>query len=185
MEEDNRIAEAIARLAAETGDNPLANHPQLQKFVVCYLETFLFKGTIDPRLREQAILRIMWRLDQPFEWGNHYRWARKVGLTDEEVLAVRTTRPEEDLDPTAALAIRAADEVVDRGCLSPETMSSVEDFFIESGKVMEFLYLITGYRMMASVSSSRGHRAVKGQIWPPDGVGPRSEYGSPEGSRSR
>jgi alkylhydroperoxidase/carboxymuconolactone decarboxylase family protein YurZ len=172
MADDNRIAEAIARLAAESGDNPLADHPQLQQFVICYLETFLYKGTIDPRLREQAILRIMWRLDQPYEWGNHYRWAKKVGLTDEEVLGVRSTTPERDLDSTVALVIRAADEIVDRGCLSPETMTSVEQLFVEPGQIMEFLYLITGYRMMASVSASRGHRKVKGQIWPPDGVGP-------------
>jgi hypothetical protein len=161
----------LERLAQEEGENPLASNPQLQTYITTYLETFIFKGSIDPLLREQAILRIMWRLNQPYEWGNHYRIAKKAGLSDADILAVRSSDPDA-LQGPSALVVRAADEIVDIGRLTPRTMKSVEDLFVDPGIVLEFLYLVAGYRMMASVSASRGPRQIRGDIWPPDGVGP-------------
>ena len=70
------------------------------------------------------------------------------------------------------MVVRAADEIVDLGRLMPQTMKAVEDLFVDPGIVLEFLYLVAGYRMMASVSASRGPRQIRGGIWPPDGVGP-------------
>jgi hypothetical protein len=173
MTEPVDVGAFLERLAQEEGDNPLASNPQLQTYIRTYLETFIFNGSIDPLLREQAILRIMWRLNQPYEWGNHYRIAKKAGLSDADILAVRSSRPDHAVQGPAALVLRAADEIVDIGRLTPHTMRSVEDLFVDPGIVLEFLYLVAGYRMMASVSASRGPRQIRGDIWPPDGVGPQ------------
>jgi alkylhydroperoxidase family enzyme len=141
-------------------------------FFEVWLDTFLFHGRLDPRLRELAILRVMWRCRQAFEWGNHYRIARNVGITKEEVLAIRTREPERDLEDPVALVVRAADEVVDDGCVSEETMSALPALF--PGQLLsEFLFLLAGYRMFASVSASRREdRTGTHPLWPPDGIGP-------------
>jgi hypothetical protein len=172
MTEPVDVGAFLERLAQEEGENPLASNPQLQTYITTYLETFIFNGSIDPLLREQAILRIMWRLNQPYEWGNHYRIARKAGLSDGDILAVRSADPEHALEGPPALVVRAADEIVDIGRLTPPTMQTVEELFVDPGIVLEFLYLVAGYRMMASVSASRGPRKIRGNVWPPDGVGP-------------
>lgn len=167
-----RASEA-SRLESLMRDSPLKDHPRLRAFFDCWLDTFVFDGTVDPGLRERTILRVMWRCAQPFEWGNHYRLARKVGLSDDDIVAVRTADPERDLSGAVALVVRAADEVVDVGHLTPETMAECRVLFSDAGQLYEFLYLVAGYRMMASVSASTGREHTE-SLWPPDGVGPSS-----------
>src|SRR6476646_10926715 len=72
--------------------------PQLVPFFHAWLDTFIFHGRLDPKLRQLTILRVMWRGAQAFENRNNYRIARNVGVTRDEVLAIRTTTPDRDLD---------------------------------------------------------------------------------------
>jgi hypothetical protein len=147
--------------------------PHLAPFIETWLDTFIFQGRLEARLRELAILRIMWRCGQAFEWGNHYRLARQAGITREEVLAIRTSAPERDLAGPVALVVQAADEVVDAGYLHEPTMAALRDLFPEHGLLDEFLYLLGGYRMFAMVSASKRERRTTSHVpWPPDGVGP-------------
>jgi alkylhydroperoxidase family enzyme len=158
--------------------------PHLAPFFETWLDTFIFHGRIDARLRELAILRIMWRCGQAFEWGNHYRLARNTGVTREEVLAIRTRTPGQDLDGPVAVVVRAADEVVDGVAVTEETMSALRAVFPERGLLDEFLYLLGGYRMFATASASRREAYAGSHApWPPDGVGPtgaRQEAGDPQ-----
>ena len=146
--------------------------PQLAPFFHAWLDTFIFHGRLDPRLRQLTILRVMWRCGQAFEYGNHYRIARGVGVTRDEVLAIRTTTPDEDLDGDVAIVVRAADEVVDEGRIPEETMAALEAVF-PGPLLIEFVYLVAGYRMFATVGASRrDEREPTRAPWPPDGVGP-------------
>ena len=148
--------------------------PQLAPFFHAWLDTFIFHGRLDPKLRQLTILRVMWRCGQAFEYGNHYRIARNVGVTREEVLAVRTATPDRDLDGAVAVVVRAADEVVDDGRISEPTMHALEAVF-PGPLLQEFLYLVAGYRMFATVGASRHEeRALARAPWPPDGVGPNA-----------
>jgi alkylhydroperoxidase family enzyme len=145
----------------------------LAPFFEAWLDTFLFHGRLDWKLRELAILRVMWRCGQAFEWGNHYRLARGLGVTRDEVLAIRTATPEQDLEGPLRVVVRAADEVIDAGCVTDETMSALQTVFPGRSLMDEFLYLLAGYRMFATVSASRREaRAGSYAPWPPDGVGP-------------
>jgi hypothetical protein len=148
--------------------------PHLTPFFETWLDTFIFHGRLDAKLRELAILRIMWRCEQAFEWGNHYRLARNAGVTREQVLAIRTPTPEQDLEGSVAAVVRAADEVVDAGCVTEATMIALRGLFPDGSLLDEFLYLLGGYRMFATVSASkREAREGAHAPWPPpDGVGP-------------
>ena len=165
-------ADVMARFGASSEGGPLASHPQLRQFLECWLDTFLFKGKVDPQLRQRVILRVMWRCGQAFEWGNHYRLARQVGLSDADVLAVRTPDPAPGTPPAVVTVLRAADEVVDLGRIMPATMDACRELFTDPAVLQEFLYLVAGYRMFATVSASRGRAPDGGPAWPPDGVGP-------------
>ena len=146
--------------------------PQLAPFFHAWLDTFIFHGRLDPKLRQLTILRVMWRCGQAFEYGNHYRIARNVGVTRDEVLAIRTTTPERDLDGAVAIVVRAADDVVDDGRIAEETMQALETVF-PGPLLLEFVYLVAGYRMFATVGASRREeREPTRAPWPPDGVGP-------------
>ena len=150
----------------------------LRRFFACWLDTFIFESTLPAELRELAILRVMWRCGQSFEWANHYRIARGVGLSRNEILSVRTESPEGDLTPARATVVRAADDVVDTGRVSPATLAQVRSLFPEAATVQEFLYLVAGYRMFATVSATEGTTAASQglPIWPPDGIGPAASH---------
>jgi len=167
-------ADVLSRFRGRSGSDALESNPQLRAFFECWLDTFLFKGQVDPRLRELTILRLMWRCNQSFEWANHYRLARNVGVSRGDIVAIRTRDPARDLDGDVAVVVRAADDIVDRGHLAPDTYAAVGEVFTDPGVLTEFLYLVAGYRMFASVSATR-HNTAEGSelpVWPPDGIGP-------------
>ena len=168
---EDRTASTAAAALERTG---LAEgmDPHLAPFFHAWLDTFVFHGRLDPRLRELAILRIMWRCAQPAEWGNHYRIARNAGVSREDILSIRTPTPDADLEPPLRTVVRAADEVVDAGVVSESTMAELPQRF--PGPLLdEFLYLLGGYRMFAMVSASkRETRPSTHAPWPPDGVAP-------------
>jgi hypothetical protein len=172
-------AAALSRLRSRSGSDVLESNPQLRTFFECWLDTFIFNGRVDPQLRELTILRVMWRCNQSYEWANHYRIARNVGLSKADIVAIRTGSPERDLDVDVAVVVRAADDIVDHGHLTPATYAAVRQLFVDPGLLSEFLYLVAGYRMFASVSATT-HTSAEGSglpVWPPDGVGPAGKTG--------
>jgi hypothetical protein len=170
-------AEVIAVTRARGEGGPELEDAQLRAFFERWLDTFVFNARLDPHLRELAILRTMWRAGQSLEWANHYRLARTIGVTREQVLAIRTASPELELDGDLALIARIVDEFVDGGSLTPATMGAVEQRFPEVATRYELLYLVPGYLMFAAVTNSTGLTAeAKGlPVWPPDGEGPSVE----------
>jgi hypothetical protein len=181
--DDQRVTAraALARLAREEGrseSDQSEGNPQLQRFLECYLDTFIFNGNLDPKLRELTILRVLWRCRAAYEWGNHYRLGRNAGLSREQIVAIRTENPQHDLVGEVAIVARAADEVVDLGRITPETLAGCRSIFPDPTILQEFVYLVAGYRMMATVGASvHADRTTGRRLWPPDGVGPE---GPPE-----
>ena len=167
-------ASELRRLeAAEGRAEGSRSSPRLRAFFECWLDTFLFEGAIDARLREQVILPIIWRRGRAYEWGNHYRLARRAGLTDDDVRAVRTDDVARAFSGAEAVVLQAADEIVDDGQVSDETMTRLRTVFPDALLLQEFLYLVAGYQMFASVSASTRDEPDGATAWPPDGRRPR------------
>jgi hypothetical protein len=147
--------------------------PHLGPFFETWLRIFIYESRLDPQLRELAILRVLWRCRRRFEWGNHYRFARVAGASRETIASIKTAEPDRDLDGPVALVVRAADDVVDLGHLALETVELLRALFAAPGQLDEFMYLVAGYRMFASVSQSRPEEPPgQWMLWPPDGVAP-------------
>jgi len=156
----------------------LDEHPGLQRYVKCFLETFLVDGRLDPRLRELVILRIAWLCEQPFEWGSHYRLARRLGVSDEDALAARTGPAAPSFGQTERTVLTAADEVVELGRITEDTYARCRAVLGDSEpSTLELLHLAAGYRMMATIlSTTRPPLADAGlEVWPPDGVSPGAQ----------
>jgi alkylhydroperoxidase family enzyme len=163
------------RVEQTVSGGPLDEHPALQRYVKCFLETFLVDGLIDPRLRELVILRIAWLCEQPFEWGSHYRIAHRLEVSDDDVLATRIGPTAPRFGSTERALLTAADEVVQLGRITEGTYERCRLVLGDSeALVLELLHLAAGYRMMATIlSTNRPPLASAGlEVWPPDGIGP-------------
>jgi alkylhydroperoxidase family enzyme len=169
-----------ARAARTVSGGPLDAHPALQRYVQCFLETFLVDGLLDPRLRELVILRIAWRCAQPYEWASHYRIAQRLGVPDDDVLAVRVGPAAPSFGPVEQAVVTAADEVVDLGRITEPTYARCRTVLDDSEVLLlELVHLAAGYRMMATIlSTNQPSLADAGLVlWPPDGNGPDPTQG--------
>jgi len=106
--------------------------------------------------------------------GNWAGAASAVLVDGVTYLAYRVRRPLPDGRGVATVVVRAADDIVDRGHLAPDTYAAVGEVFTDPGVLTEYLYLVAGYRMFASVSATRHNTAEDRDlpVWPPDGIGP-------------
>ena len=172
MSDDREAARIIDSRAGSS--TPLDRNPQLRAFIECWLDTFILNGTVDVRLRQLTILRLAWRSNQPFEWANHYKLAVRNGVTDDEVRAVQRDNYEQGLDDRARVVVRAADEIVDVGFVTPETYAACSEAFEDPGVLHEWLHVAAGYRMQAAILNTTRPSVVAAKLpwWPPDGIGP-------------
>jgi 4-carboxymuconolactone decarboxylase len=82
---------------------------------------------IDPRNREIAILAVARATNAAYERAQHEQLARNVGVSDEEIAAIRDGDAEAALDADGALAFAAATEISRDVQLSDATLERVID----------------------------------------------------------
>lgn len=73
-----------------------------------------FASRLDPRDRELAILAVARALDCAYEWAAHVREARRVGVREEAIAAVRERRAAAGLTPGEAAIVEYARQLLDR-----------------------------------------------------------------------
>src|SRR6185295_12240342 len=72
------------------------------------------KSTLDPRLRELAILQVGWMERSEYEFTHHVKIGREFGVTDDDIAALflETDGKPSTLEPLARAVLRGAREMV-------------------------------------------------------------------------
>ena len=109
----------------------------------------LGRATLDPRLRELAILRVAARSPAAYEWQQHIPIARATGATDEEIAALERG----DLDAVCfgtreRTLLRFTDELLARPRASDEALAAMRAAF--SDRELCEAILTVGYYMMVA-----------------------------------
>ncbi len=176
------VKEALA--AAEKQEIPAAiaelnvfrvflNHPALAKRVCDLLLTLLFNSKLDARLRELVIMRLGWTTASNYEWTQHWRVALQLGVSEEDLLAVRDWRNEERFGPPERAVMAAVDETLEQGAISPETWAACREHVGEDAELLELVAAIGTWRMISSMLRSLEVPLEEGvESWPPDGRTP-------------
>ena len=115
------------------------------------------QSTLEPRIRELAILRVAWRTESGYEWNQHRRMGGDEGLTDAQLGAVPEGPTSSVWTATERTVLTAADEMIDHFTLSDETWAALASSF-EPAPVFELLFVIGGYLCLAAVLNSIGLR---------------------------
>jgi len=129
-------------------------------------------SVLDARTREVAILRVGWRIGSVYEWSNHVPIARRAGMSDDEIAAVRDDEPSDSrLTAADRCAIAVVDEVLDGVVVSAATLASARSLLGDDRAVLELLMIPGLYRTIGTVLLSVGVPLEEHvEPWAPDGV---------------
>ena len=117
-----------------------------------------FRGLLSPRARELVILIVAASWASEFEWWAHVRIGKHIGLTDDEIDAVRTSEPLALDDPTEQAAVDVA-RTTSRGDLDDDEYARAQDA-LGDRMLIEVLTLVGYYA--PRIADARPPSAVAG-----------------------
>jgi len=151
----------------------LLRHPALAGALHEPLSLLLWRGTLDARLRELVIMRIGWATGSVYEWTQDWWVARGLGVSAEDLLAVRAWREYPGFGPAERAVLAATDEVLDGGAVTAETWAECEQHVGGPEHLLELIAAIGNWRMFSTLLRSLAIPLEEGtDPWPPDGARP-------------
>jgi len=137
----------------------LAHHVDLGAAWLTFTELLAGQqATLDVRLRELAILRVAWRTSSNYEWLQHARISRHVGVTSEELYAIPEGPRAALWNPVDRRVLEAVDQVVDDQRIDTRTFAALAED-LDAPQLLELLFVIGGYLCFATVTNSVGLEA--------------------------
>ncbi len=90
----------------------LTNSPKAARAFSGLGQFIRYTSTLDPRLRELAILQVGWCARSPYEWSHHVKIGFDFGVTEADIhaLIAESAGQPSALEPLARLVLRAARE---------------------------------------------------------------------------
>ena len=141
--------------ASSTLTMTLAQHPAMAGVFYPFGKQLLIHSTLPARQRELVTLRISWLYGCEYEWGHHLQWARNIGITDEEIAALKGDTeafpwPELDL-----AVLRAIDQLRDHNVILDEVWTVLARHF-DTRQLMDLVLTIGHYVMLSWAIASWG-----------------------------
>jgi alkylhydroperoxidase family enzyme len=166
-------AGVLPRMAELSIFRVLLRQPGVAKAVQDLLVALLFRGSLDARLRELLIMRLGWATGSAYEWTQHWRVARELGVSAEDLLGVRDWRRCDRFDARDRAVLAATDETLADGRVSDATWRECCRHLATDAERIELVAAIGCWRMVSSVLRSLEVPLEDGvAAWPPDGVAP-------------
>ncbi len=151
----------------------LLRHPALAQKLSGLLMMLLVQGKLDRRLRELVIMRLGWATASEYEWAQHWRVARELGIPHEDLLALRDWRSSDRFGDADRAVLAATDETLETGTISPETWEHCRAHVGGTEELLELVAAIGNWRMISSLLRSL-EIPIEAEMesWPPDGEKP-------------
>ena len=132
----------------------LAKNPPLLDAFTRLGSHLLFKGDVPAREREIVILRVGWRSQSEYEFGQHTVIGKQAGLTDDEISRLARGGLDGWSDTDAGL-LRLADDLCADNVVSDDTWQVLTATWSEP-QLLELLMLAGYYRLVSGVLNSAG-----------------------------
>jgi alkylhydroperoxidase family enzyme len=131
------------------------HHPELMKRYFPFLDFLLREGSLPPRLRELAILRVAWLRQAEYEWTQHVMIARTVGVSDDEIRRVAGPFDPSEWHPPESLVIQSVGELIESGSISDPTWNKLTEN-LDRKQMVELIHVIGNYDLIAMFMNSTG-----------------------------
>ncbi len=101
---------------------------------------------LEARFRELAILRAAIVGDSRFEYSQHMKVARMVGVAESKLAVLKGWVTSDQFDPAERAVMAAADEMVGRNLIENATFADLKRHFSDA-QIMEIVYVVALWRM--------------------------------------
>jgi alkylhydroperoxidase family enzyme len=123
----------------------------------------LGRGTLTPRDRELAVLRIGWLCQAPYEWGEHVLVAKKVGISGEEIERITQGADAPGWSEHDRAILQATDELYDDAMISDATWQTLSAT-LNDKQLIELPILVGQYQAVAYYQNSLRLRLHGGNV---------------------
>ena len=97
---------------------------------------------LDPKLRELAILRTAIVGDSKFEYSQHLKVARMVGVAEEKLAAIKGWKTADLFSPVERAVMAATDEILSLNRVEDETFAALQKY-VSDAEILE-LFVVSG-----------------------------------------
>ncbi len=139
----------------------LANHSSLARRWMVFANHILGKSTLPEKERELVILRIGYLCQSGYEWGQHVVIARRVGMTDEEIIYSKSGPSTPGLSPLYRLLLQATDELHADAHISDETWQGLAEHLTQQ-QLMDLVFTVGQYNLVSMALNSFGVQLDQG-----------------------
>jgi 4-carboxymuconolactone decarboxylase len=157
---DDEVLHAL-RMIPEERRNPVdagnalatfVHHPELTRAYLGFSFYLLRRSTLEPRLRELAVLRVAHLSACAYEWDEHVAIGQAAGLSPEDVDALQRGEAADDVD---RLVLTAVDELVEQTKMSDATWAVLGQH-LDKRQLMDFVFTVGGYQLLAMALNTFG-----------------------------
>jgi len=148
----------------------IAAHPELFRRWAPFGGYLAFGGLLDGRSREIVILRVGWRAQAIYEFGQHTIYGREAGLRDDEIRDITGDPDDWPGTPQERDLLVMVDELCDDDCVSEPTWQRLAARWSEA-ELVELLLLAGAYRAVSGFLNSVGVEREPGVPGWPAGAG--------------
>ena len=135
-------------LASVNAFRCLLNNPKVGGAAGHFLTTLLLEGSLDTRIRELVILRTGWRSGSEYEFCQHVAIARRLKLSEEEILGVRDPESCKSFSELDRTVIKLTDELLQGTEISSATWEKLARAF-DVPQLLELLAVAANWRFFA------------------------------------
>jgi alkylhydroperoxidase family enzyme len=140
----------------------LCRWPDLwDRYMQLALQTQGPKAMLQARHRQLAILRTGWLLQAPYEWGEHVKHSKQVGITSEEIERLIVGPDAAGWTIIERAILRTADELRETVMVCDETWATL-DTELDDGQKFELLVLIGQFTATAYFQNALRLRLERG-----------------------
>lgn len=161
-----------------------ARHPELLRTQRPY-QDYLLDGSVLPRREQElAILRMGWRCQSEYEFGQHTVYGKRdANLSDEEIARVIEGPGAPGWTPFEATLLRAVDELYDDNIISDATWHELAEHY-DVPQLIEFVTVAGRYWLVSVLLNSTGVQLEADTPgYPPGVVAPAATSPAEEQSR--
>jgi alkylhydroperoxidase family enzyme len=141
----------------------MLRHPELYRRITELSRQLQATGTLRPRDRQLAVLRVSWLCQAPYVWGEHVKHSKRIGLTSDEIERVTLGSGAAGWDELDSAILRAVEDL-HAGAMISDVAWNLLSQRLDDKQLIELPVLVGQFTLIMYLQNSLKLRLGPGNI---------------------